>query len=234
MNIIITGASKGIGLETVLNLAVTGNHSIIGIARNKQALSELENRFSEKIFRGIVFDLTTIFTHGNELISNIKQTMPEVNILINNAGGLVNKTFENFTQPEIEKLFSVNVIAPAELIRLLSPLMGLTQKAHVVNIGSMAGFQGSSKFAGLSWYSASKAAIMSLTECLAEENKNRNVAYNCLALGAVQTEMLAQAFPGYKAPVNAHEMGKYIANFALTAHTVMNGRVVSVSTSNPE
>ena len=233
MNIIITGASQGIGYETVLSLAQSGKHKIIGIARNNEALKQLETKLPLSEFHGINFDLSKIFTHGHDLVTQITSIIPEVNILINNAGTLINKPFENSELHEIQNIFATNVYAPAELIRILSPLMGLTQKAHVINIGSMAGFQGSSKFSGISWYSASKAAITCLTECLSVEYKGKNIALNCLALGAVQTDMLALAFPGYNAPVKPNEMGQYIANFALTAHNVMNGAVVAVNMSNP-
>lgn len=233
MNIVITGVSQGIGLETVLKVAQLGNHTIVGIARNKKALAELKNKLPNSVFYGIEFDLSEIFVKGTELVSQIRQIMPEVNVLINNAGTLIRQPYTEFSAEEIQALFTINVYAPAELMKILSRYMGLTQRAHVVNIGSMAGFQGSSKFSGLSWYSASKAALICLTECLSAEYKDKNIAFNCLALGAVQTDMLAKAFPNYKAPVTPSEMGDYIANFALTAHNVMNGTVVAVNMSNP-
>jgi NAD(P)-dependent dehydrogenase (short-subunit alcohol dehydrogenase family) len=105
--------------------------------------------------------------------------------------------------------------------------------SHIVNIGSMGGFQGSAKFAGLSAYSASKAALHNFTECLAEELKERKISVNCLALGSAQTEMLEKAFPGYESPVMAFEMGKYIADFALTGHKFFNGKVLPVAVTTP-
>ena len=97
----------------------------------------------------------------------------------------------------------------------------------------MGGFQGSSKFPGLSLYSASKGAVAVLTEAMAEEFKDEGISVNCLALGAVQTEMLEEAFPGYKAPLSADEMGKYIAGFALTGNRYFNGKILPVSVSTP-
>ena len=98
-------------------------------------------------------------------------------------------------------MMETNFFGPASIIRIVKPLM--PAGSHIVNISSMGGFQGSAKFNGLSYYSASKAAIACLSECLAEEFKDSGVSVNCLALGAVQTEMLREAFPGYKAPVEA-------------------------------
>jgi short-subunit dehydrogenase len=119
------------------------------------------------------------------------------------------------------------------LIQLLLPLMNKKNKSHILNIGSMGGFQGSSKFAGLSAYSSSKASLSVLTECLAEEFKTKNISVNCLALGAVQTEMLNLAFPGYKAPLTSKQMAKFICHFALTGHEYFNGKIIPVSSSTP-
>jgi len=82
-------------------------------------------------------------------------------------------------------------------------------------------------------YAASKGALAILTECMAEELKGRNIKANCLALGAVQTEMLAEAFPGYEAPVKPNEMASFIKNFALNGHHVYNGKILPVSLSTP-
>jgi NAD(P)-dependent dehydrogenase (short-subunit alcohol dehydrogenase family) len=97
----------------------------------------------------------------------------------------------------------------------------------------MGGFQGSAKFKGLSAYSSSKSALAGLTECLAEELKEKNIAVNCLAIGAVQTEMLNKAFPGYQAPLKANEMAAFISEFAVNGHKYFNGKIIPVSSSTP-
>jgi NAD(P)-dependent dehydrogenase (short-subunit alcohol dehydrogenase family) len=97
----------------------------------------------------------------------------------------------------------------------------------------MGGVQGTVKFPGLSAYSSSKAALAGLTECLAIEFQDKDIAVNCLALGAVQTEMLQEAFPGFKAPVSPDKMAEFIGNFVLTAHHFMNGKVLPISLSTP-
>jgi NAD(P)-dependent dehydrogenase (short-subunit alcohol dehydrogenase family) len=97
----------------------------------------------------------------------------------------------------------------------------------------MGGFQGSAKFPGLSFYSASKAALCCLTECLATELKDKSIKMNALALGSVQTEMLDKAFPGYKAPVKAEEIAEFITDFAINGHRYVNGKVLPVSLSTP-
>ncbi len=141
-------------------------------------------------------------------MQTIKSLNLQLDVLINNAGQIVNKPFAKITEKELQAVYATNVFAPFTLIQTLLPVMTKKSRAHIVNIGSMGGFQGSSKFPGLSAYSSSKTALSGLTECLAEELKPNNIAVNCLALGAVQTEMLAKAFPGYKAPLKSNSNGR--------------------------
>jgi NAD(P)-dependent dehydrogenase (short-subunit alcohol dehydrogenase family) len=155
----------------------------------------------------------------------------KIDILINNAGVLVNKPFTELTETDFVEMLQSNYIGHVRMIQAALPIMA--DGAHIVNIGSMGAFQGSAKFGGLSAYSASKAALHTLTECLALELADRQIKVNCLALGSAQTEMLEQAFPGYESPVMAFEMGKYIADFALTGHRFFNGKVLPVALTTP-
>jgi len=231
MNIIVTGASSGIGYETVLKIAKSGKHKIIAIARNAPKLEKLknENKTESEIF-ALPFDLQSIGDYA-KLHQTIVEKTDKIDILINNAGYLVNKPFELTSQNEIFDMFQTNVFAAGELIRIL--INDFSENSHIVNISSMAGFQGSVKFPGLSWYSAAKAAIASLTECLANELKPKKISVNCLTIGAVQTDMLSAAFPGFEAPLKPAQMAEYISHFALTAHTFMNGRIIPVQLSTP-
>ena len=106
-------------------------------------------------------------------------------------------------------------------------------KGHVLNITSMGGIQGSTKFPGLSAYSSSKGALIILTELLAQEFKESGPSFNALALGAVQTEMLEEAFPGYQAPVSAAQMAQYVIEFAMIGNQFYNGKVLPISSSTP-
>lgn len=154
-----------------------------------------------------------------------------IDIVINNAGKLVNKPFSEITSEEFLEVYQVNVLGVASLIKTILPFM--SKEGHVVNISSMGGVQGSVKFPGLSAYSSSKGALITLTELLAEEYKETGPSFNVLALGAVQTEMLEEAFPGYKASLTASEMAQYIVGFALTGHKYYNGKLLQVSNSTP-
>jgi NAD(P)-dependent dehydrogenase (short-subunit alcohol dehydrogenase family) len=154
-----------------------------------------------------------------------------VDILVNIAGFLITKDFLDMANDEARLMMETNFFGPASLIRILKPIM--PAGSHIVNITSMGGFQGSAKYKGLSYYSASKAALACLTECLANEFAEYGISVNCLALGAVQTEMLDEAFPGYKAPVDAKQMAKFISDFALNGHKFFNGKILPVAVGNP-
>ena len=222
-NIIISGAGRGIGRATAL-LAASRGIQVFAISRNIENLKGIENIHA---FSVDLSDKSAIASFCNEVsIKNLN-----IDVLINNAGKLENIPFKDSTVEVFESVYKVNVFGLAELTRQLLPK--IDTKGHVVNISSMGGIQGSSKFPGLSAYSSSKAAIANLTELLAEELAELEIKVNCLALGAVQTEMLEEAFPGYQAPLQAHEMADYIYNFALTGHRYYNGKVLSVSGSNP-
>ena len=223
-NIIITGTSRGIGYELALLFANAG-HQVLTISRKiPQGLLENPN----------ITCLSVDLSKENELASVenfISQTWKNVDIVIHNAGSLINKPFAETTQEDFEYVYKVNVFGVANLTRVCIPY--LQKGSHVVFISSMGGIQGSSKFAGLSAYSSSKGAVITLSELLAEEYKEKEIAFNVLALGAVNTEMLKEAFPGYEAPTSAKEMAEYIFNFALTGNRYHNGKTIQVSSSTP-
>lgn len=237
MVVLITGASKGIGYETVKKFNREGIDKIIAISRDADKLKKLKTeceQINEKSQVHILpFDLKTLLTDSQSFIDIISDLTSNIDIIINNAGYLINKPFEQFSIKEVEDIHTMNFLVPATLIKILMPFLKKSKLAHVVNISSMGGFQGSSKYPGLTYYSSSKAALACLTECLSEEYKDYHITFNCLALGAVQTEMLEAAFPGYKAPLKAEEMAKFIYDFSVNGWKYMQGKIIPVSKSNP-
>lgn len=224
-NIIITGTSRGIGFELVKSFAHAG-HRILALSRNAQPILDL----GLSNVTALEFDIVE-GTDMENLLRYLKGNMPKVDILINNAGYLVNKPFSEITSEEFKRSYNVNLFGAVNVTKTVLPFM--IKNGHVVNISSMGGIQGSAKFSGLSAYSSSKGALITLTEVLAEEFKETGPSFNVLALGAVQTEMLEEAFPGYIAPLSAVEMANYIADFALTGNKFYNGKVLQVSNSTP-
>ncbi len=231
MNIIVNGGTRGIGREIVLLLAKENSNRVFVTGRNNAALKEMAETAVNKNIFTYTLDITALEDHEKSFIDTVTGCFEDVDILINNAGYLVHRDFMNFDKEEARKLMETNFFGPASVIRLLQPLM--KSGSHIVNISSMGGFQGSSKYRGMSYYSASKAALSCLSECLAGEFRESGIAVNCLALGAVQTEMFEEAFPGLKAPVTAKEMAKYIADFALNGNKFFNGKVLPAAFSDP-
>ena len=223
MKVVITGASRGIGFEMVKQF-LTNGHQVIAISRNQDKLLELEQLGANSL----AFDLTD--EDFNPVIDAVK-SFGKIDILINNAGALVNKPLSQMTNEDINYVYSVNVFSVIKLTRDL--LSYFNNDAHIVNISSVGGVQGSVKFSGLSTYSSSKGAISILTECLAEEFKESSLRFNALALGAVQTEMLQEAFPDYQANTTAAEMANYIYRFATQDGKLYNGKILTVSSSTP-
>lgn len=233
MNIIVTGASSGIGYATCLELSKNNKNKVFAISRNRVKLDQLRENCLKQSGNNIEvlsFDLSQPLW---EQLDEFLKEAQSVEVLINNAGLLYNKPFLKTDKKDWDELLHINLTGPAMLIRYLFPYLKAAKNAHVVNISSMGGFQGSKKFPGLAAYSSSKAALACLTECLVEELSGDGIAFNCLCLGAVATEMLAQAFPGYEAPLTAQEMGKFLADFGTSGHRFFNGQIIPVALSNP-
>ncbi|HOY32729.1 MAG TPA: SDR family oxidoreductase [Bacteroidales bacterium] len=228
MNIIITGAGKGIGLELCKRFLQYPDIHILAISRDTGKLEIIAREHS------FLHPCSLDLENGNyATVINQLSSLPggKAAVLINNAGLLLKKAFKDLNTEDNKRMLAVNYLAPFELIQMLLPYF--TPDAHIVNISSMGGFQGSIKFDQLSGYSASKAALACLTECLAVELQERNIKVNCLCPGSVQTEMFQQAFPGSKASAEPEKIAGFIVEFALNAHHFMNGKIIPLSLSVP-
>ncbi|MCJ8208740.1 SDR family oxidoreductase [Mucilaginibacter sp. RS28] len=234
MNIIITGASSGVGFEAVIELALKPGHKIIALARSHEKLKKLHEIATslspDCTLYPVAFDLVNddLAALQNFITARFDS---RVDILINNAGALINKPFAELEEVDFVEMLQSNFLSHVRITQAMLPF--IQAGAHIVNIGSMGGFQGSAKFKGLAAYSASKAALHNFTETLANELAEQQITVNCLALGSAQTEMLEKAFPGYQSPVMAFEMGKYIADFALTGSKFFNGKILPVAVTTP-
>jgi NAD(P)-dependent dehydrogenase (short-subunit alcohol dehydrogenase family) len=224
-NVVITGTSRGIGFELAKQFANEG-HRVLALSRNTEPLANVNH----KNIHFISVDLSNE-ADLKSAADFVETIFKSVDILIHNAGFLVNKPFETLTKEDFQKVYEVNVFAVAGLTQKMMPFM--SQGSHVITISSMGGIQGSMKFPGLAAYSSAKGAVITLSELLAEEYKEQGIAFNVLAIGAVQTEMLEEAFPGYQAPLQPNEMAAYILNFALTGNKFYNGKVLQVSSTTP-
>lgn len=224
--IVVLGASRGIGASIVKIFAQNNDFQIIALSRNLSRMQEQFEAF-DNVY-SYAFDLSSV--NVREKAEEIFTKFKKIDILINNAGALVNKPFAELSHDDISLSFQVNIIG---VMGVTQAAVGFMSQAHIVNISSIGGLQGSVKFPGLSAYSTSKAALCGFTELFAEEYKDTAITMNCLCLGAVQTEMLEEAFPGYVAPLSADEMASYITEFALNGNKWMNGKIIPVSLTTP-
>lgn len=230
-NIIITGASGGIGRETALQLAKDPENRLFLISRDSAKLNALLNGINDYYNRVFTYTFDLISGDFALMTESIMKHLGTVDVLINNAGVLIKKPFAQISESDFDLIINTNFKAPFHLIQHLLPLFN--QGAHIVNISSMGGFQGSAKFPGLSLYSASKSALASLTECLAVELEPMKISVNCLSLGSVRTDMFEKAFPGYEAQTSADTIASWIAYFAMNGHKWMNGKILPISLSTP-
>lgn len=224
--IVVVGTSRGIGKAIVDILANNSTYEILALGRNLGKMKSNFEKYPNVTCAALDLEDANVRERCIEIFENINR----IDILINNAGLLVNKPFDQLTHHDLTSSYQVNVIGVMETVQAALPKM---TESHIVNISSIGGFQGSVKFPGLTAYSTSKAALCSYTELFAEEFKETFIKMNCLCLGAAQTEMLEAAFPGYEAPVSAEKMGEFIADFALTGQQWMNGKIIPVSLSTP-
>lgn len=233
MNILITGASQGIGKELVKQFAKDKKVNVIAIARSNDKLNELKKYCLTKYSNSI--DVVSMDVSNPKSFSSFKIVLKKysnIDVLINNAGLLINKPIQDISTSEVEELYKTNVFGAINIVKVLLS-NNVIRNSHIINIGSMGGYQGASKFNGLSIYSSTKAALANLSECWAVELSDLNIKSNCLALGAVETEMLMKAFPNYKAELKAVQIAVYIKDFAFSGLHYFNGKVLPVSFSTP-
>lgn len=233
--VVITGVSNGIGRALVRALDSSSN-LVIGISRNQKLLdslrTELKSPTTCELLQGDISDHNDV----ERLTKTISTITTRVDSLIHNAGSLLKKPLSSIMPEDLMGVYSTNVFGPALLSSRLFPLLKRSPSetaSHVVHIASMGGVQGSQKFPGLAIYSSSKAALIGLAECMAEEWRNEGIRSNVLAIGSVSTEMFREAFPGIQAAVSPDKMADYIAEFALNGHELFNGKVLQVSNSTP-
>lgn len=228
--VVVTGASRGVGYETAKALAVVHGCTVVALGRDAGALAQLQEACGGVCVEPVVLDIA----HPDAPALLVDAVAGRrVHALVHNAGALLKASMGTYTAVDVNALYHINLVAPLLITQALAPLLGGVPPGHVVHIGSMGGFQDSSKFPGLAAYSSSKAALACLSQCLAEEFKDLGIRSNCLALGAVDTAMLRAAFPGYTAPVGPAAMGAYVAHFSVEGHKLYNAKVLPVALDTP-
>lgn len=185
-NALITGAGKGIGKAVALALAAEGTNLIL-LARTKTDLEKLAAEiqpFGVKtmIVTADIADIQSV----NEAVEKALAEFKTIDILINNAGiGKFGK-FMELTPEEFEQIIKVNLMGVYYATRAVLPGMIDQQSGDIVNISSTAGLRGA---AATSAYSASKFAVIGLTESLMQEVRKHNIRVTALTPSTVATDM---------------------------------------------
>lgn len=217
--VIITGAGKGIGFETTKNILNEFHDTkVIAISRNVVQLEKIES----KNLQIIKADLVTQFEFVLSEIGNQK-----IDGLLNNAAVLIKKNIHQLTYKDFEDIYRINVFVPFNLSTRLSKQFN--KSAHIVNIGSMGGFENSIKFPEMLFYSSSKAALHCLSQCLSVEFKDLDIKVNCLSIGSAETEMVKIAFPSYTPPISGKSISKFISWFLFNGQIYFNGQIIPVA-----
>ncbi len=173
MNILVTGASKGIGNVIAEELKTLGNVFVTG--RNENALIACNAKG---------FCVCDLSKDINNLVNFIKEK--QIDVLINNAGEYIYNNIDDVTVEEIQRIYQTNLIAPTYLISRTVPYMKAKKWGRIINIGSISGVMGE---ANASLYSASKAGLLGLTKALALELAEYNITVNTINPGWVDTEL---------------------------------------------
>jgi NAD(P)-dependent dehydrogenase (short-subunit alcohol dehydrogenase family) len=179
-NILLTGASKGIGKQIAYGLAKEG-YNLFLTARNEKNLNEISTDIETKdSFVCDLSDKINLMSLGKFIERN------SIDILINNAGSYIYKDIEKVTYEEITDIFNTNLLAPAYLCSIASKNMKLKKWGRIINIGSISGVMGE---AYASLYSSSKSGLIGLTKSLALELAEYKITINVINPGWVETEL---------------------------------------------
>ncbi|MCS6980795.1 MAG: SDR family oxidoreductase [Flavobacteriales bacterium] len=232
---VITGAGGGLGQALVREALASPGTTFVAALSSSLDNSSASLQFSSEALQSGRLQmyrcnyLEPDLTIQDNLVNLLRGSTPV--FLIHNAGMLITHPKGSWDESAARQMWEVNFWGPLRLTYALLP--ALPSGSHIVNIGSMGGFQGSVKFPGLALYSASKAALACWTECMATELQPRGIRVNCLALGSVDTPMLRKAFPGYQSPVSPAAMAQFIIQFAIQGAALFNGKVIPVAVTTP-
>jgi len=194
---LITGASRGLGAHLASRFWRAG-WSLVLVARDVSALANACVTFEKRPFQTLEFvscDLASS-DHIKKLSSSLKEKYQSLDLIINNAAiqGPIGSLEQNDFDEWLEAL-QINLLAPVLLCKELIPLLSKVSNASIINLS---GGGATGPRPGFSSYASSKAALVRFSETIADELRAQNIRVNCIAPGAMKTNMLAEvlAFPG--------------------------------------
>lgn len=195
---LITGASSGIGLE-LARVFARGGYDLILTARREERLQALADELACRV---LVVSVDLAKNKGpGRLLAAVAEHGLAVDVLVNNAGMAATGPLHRLPRQAMRDLLQLNVRALTELTYAVLPDMIERGRGRILNVASVAAFQG---VPGLSLYSASKAFVLALTESLSEDLHGTGVTVTALCPGPTRTEMVDDIqHPGMATPLLA-------------------------------
>lgn len=235
MNIIITGASRGIGKAIAMALADKDNNILINCVNNVDKLDTVNSILKEHGCNSITYcgDVSDYDTCADMIDTAIK-TFGSVDVLINNAGISTVGLFQDMSRTEWDKIWNINIGSVFNCCNLVLPHMINAKCGKIINISSVWGNVGASCEVA---YSATKGAVNSLTKALAKEVAPSNIQVNAIACGAIDTEMnnhlspedkeaLAEEIPAGRFGT-PEEIGQIVKNI-INSPSYLTGQIITV------
>ncbi|HET7710578.1 MAG TPA: SDR family oxidoreductase [Thermoanaerobaculia bacterium] len=225
---VVTGASSGIGRATARLLAAEGARVAL-FSRSEERLRDLAQIYPDQMLAvaGDVADEQAI----SRLFEECEKGFGPCDLLVNNAGMIFPRSLHQTSPEDWDRLFAVNVRGVFLATRRALPSMLERGSGAIVNVASISGVLGTKKFPGYVSYCASKAAVISLTEALAVELRDRGVRVNCISPGAVETQMWREAGGGAPASMTPEEVARGILFLLSSESSPMNGQNLHVYSS---
>ncbi|MBN8553879.1 MAG: SDR family oxidoreductase [Deltaproteobacteria bacterium] len=207
---IITGGARGIGAATA-ELFISEGAKVIITSRTSSELGEASLRLQKEFGEDKIFSVVTDVSREKDVLNLFDATEKKFgtpSILINNAAIFIGKSVTEMSVSEWDETMAVNVrgsfLCARESFKRMKP------GGAIVNISSLAGVRGTDKFLNFTAYTTSKFGVVGMTENLAVEGKALGIRVNCVAPGAVETEMLRKAAPGLKTQTKPSDIAKVI------------------------
>ena len=207
-NIIVTGASSGIGRQCAITFSQLGANIIL-IARNRKRLEETFNRLNKGNHLYISQDIIE-YDKLENAINTVTEKIGKISGFVHSAGTEMTLPLKSMTSSYYENMFAINVISGFELARIISMKKYLDKNgASFVFISSVMGILGQ---AGKIGYCSSKGALISGAKAMALEMASKNIRVNCIISGVVETEMSNKMFESLpkeskKSVIDMHPLG---------------------------
>ncbi len=207
-NIIVTGASSGIGKQCAITFSQLGANIIL-IARNRKRLEETFNRLNKGNHLYISQDIIE-YDKLENAINTVTEKIGKISGFVHSAGTEMTLPLKSMTSSYYENMFAINVISGFELARIISKKKYLDENgASFVFISSVMGMLGQ---AGKIGYCSSKGALISGAKAMALEMASKHIRVNCIISGVVETEMSNKMFESLpkeskKSVIDMHPLG---------------------------